>query len=127
MQMLLTLFIPQIDSEEFMSLENHQNSEVDMRTAIRRHIFPANSSQADMLDWVRQRHAEPLTIPTPLPIVRRRPRPPEDPLPLLFEFLPEQRRPDRMTILCQISGDQLDDYADPMMLVSDAGVEIEES
>ncbi len=60
-----------------------------------RHVFPASSTHEDHLAWCRQRLAERLRIPEPLPTVRR-PRPePDAPLPEMFDRLPFQRKGER--------------------------------
>lgn len=60
-----------------------------------RYVFPASSTHEDHLAWCRQRLAEPLKIPEPLPTVRR-PRPePDAPLPEMFDRLPIQRKGER--------------------------------
>lgn len=57
-----------------------------------RHVFPATATHADMLAWCRQRLAEPLKIPEPLPTVRRPRHEPEPRLPEMFDRLPIQKK-----------------------------------
>lgn len=64
-----------------------------------RHVFPSSATHADMLAWCRIRLAEPMKVPEPLPTQRRPRAEPEPPLPLLFENLPEQRRPERPDVV----------------------------
>lgn len=57
-----------------------------------RHVFPASSTHADHLAWCRLRLAEPLTIPQPLPTLRKPRAEPVAPLPEMFDRLPVQRK-----------------------------------
>ncbi|SFM84839.1 hypothetical protein [Methylobacterium pseudosasicola] len=58
----------------------------------RRPVFAADTPAAFLRDYILTAISEVFTVNRVLPILRRHPAPPEPPLPLLFEDLPDQRR-----------------------------------
>lgn len=64
-----------------------------------REIFPVGTPPEVLRAWLAEAQAARYVGEILLPIVRRAPPPPAPPLPLLFEDLPEQRRPERPDVI----------------------------